>query len=199
MPRDTLNKTLIINYKKELNFEEGFEGQYAGMQTRIMEYSVLKQYRTPDSNNKYIKKQEYGIIFTSQMKKKFKGQTIIVSDQGIMNKFLNYKGLDRVTLESPEFEKMYEVFSDDQVEARYILTTVMLEYMVELKKLFKKIEYSFFNNEIWINISVNKNSFECSSFFRTVINKKRLEKTFKQLYLLFSIIKILRLDQDRLL
>ena len=140
-----------------------------------------------------------GIIFYAQMNKNFAGQTIVVKDKGLFNKLTRYKNLERAGLESPEFEKVFDVYTDNQVEARYILTTVMLEYMIELRQSFPKIEFSFFSSHVLVKIETLKNMFECSSFFRSAINRRRIEESFTELYLLFSIIATLRLNQNRML
>ena len=97
-----------------------------------------------------------GIIFYASKNKNFKGQTIIVKDKGFLNKPVSYNKLKRVGLESIEFEKSYEVFSDNQIEARYLLTTVALGYLIELKRKFDKVEISFFDNHVFINIKTKK-------------------------------------------
>jgi hypothetical protein len=160
---------------------------------------VSKQYI---ENNSHVflsknKKICSGIIFYSQMNKNFKGQTIIVKDKGFLNRFTIYKNLKRVGLEAVEFEKLFEVYSDDQIEARYLLTTVMLEYLMELRNKFKQFELSFFDNHVLINIITKRNMFECNSFFTSLINKKRIDKTIEELYLLFSIIDTLRINQEK--
>ena len=45
-------------------------------------------------------------------------------------------GLRKVGLEDPHFEKIFEVFGDDQVEARAILTPVFMEELVALETAY---------------------------------------------------------------
>lgn len=196
-----LKESRIMKKYDQLATDDGFAGNYDEIPVNITEYTRLA-YRRKRKNNVEMKVAEpcgHGIIFSAQMNKKFQGQTIVVKDKGVFNMLARYKGLTKVGLESPLFEKAYEVYSDNQIEARYILTTVMLEYMMEIKKIFPKTEFSFFNNQVQINIEMKDNFFECSSFFRSVINPKRTEKIFKQFYLLFSIVKTLHLNENRLL
>lgn len=184
-----------------LDTDDTFSGMYEDVAVNITEYTLKRQVKTKKENTiEYsYAKVGHGIIFQSQMNKKFEGQTIVVKDKGILNTFTRYNGFNRVGLESLEFEKAYEVFSDNQIEARYILTATMLEYMLLLKQSFADISYSFFDNEVLINIKIKENFFECSSFFSSVINKKRIDKIFTQFYQLFAIIKTLQLNQKKLL
>ena len=202
---DLLEKSLIVDMYNIMEADDGFRGIYKDVQIHLSEYSLYERNNNRDSgydakNSKHRvsnKKIHNGIIFYSQMNKNFKGQTIVVKDNGFLNRFKTYKNLNRVSLESIEFEKQFEVYSDDQIEARYLLTTAMLEYLVELKNNFKQVELSFFDNHVLINIKTKRNMFECNSFFTTLTNKKRIEKTLEELYLLFSIIDTLRITQNK--
>ena len=197
-----LNKSMIVDKHNIMRTEDGFSGVYKGVDVHLREYSLYEKQRVETSNYNDLSKIKNkkicrGIIFYAQMNKTFSGQTIIVKDSGIFNKFITYKNMKRVNLESVEFEKLFEVYSDDQIETRYILTTVMLEYLVELKNKFKSLSFSFFDNHVLINIKTNKNLFECNSFFTTLINKKRIYKTLEEMYILFSIIETLKINQDK--
>lgn len=199
---DALLKTSrIMPLYDQFETDDTFHGIYQNIAVNLAEYTLRKQVKTKNENTiRYTSvKTGHVLIFQSQMNKKFEGQTIVVKDKGLLNTFTHYKGLNRVGLESPDFERAYEVFSDNQIEARYILTALMLDHMLALKESFSNINYSFFNNQVLINIEVKENFFECSSFFTSVINKKRIDKIFDQLYRLFAIIEILQLNQKRLL
>lgn len=201
LPEEILSYSKIIKTHDSIKTDDCFEGTYEEIPIKITEYALYqKKYRHTREQTRVVNvKIGNGILFSAQMNKKFSGQTIILKDRGVFNSLVRFKNMQRVGIESPEFEKVYEVYSEDQIEARYLLTPVMLEYMLKVKEIYPDISFSFFNNEILINIEINKNLFECSSFFRTVINKKRIEQSFTELYWLFSIIKTLRLNQKHVL
>ena len=194
-------KSKIIKPYVQLKSDDCFEGIYEGIPVSITEFKRYEQETINKNDIQKIRmtKKEQGIIFLADMNKKFSGQTIVVKDKGFMNRFDKYKNLQRVGLESPEFEKAYEVYSDNQIEARYILTAVMLDYLVELKQIFPNVEASFFDEKILLKINIRDNFFECSSLFSSAVNKKRIKNIFKQFYILFSIVKILHLNQKPML
>ena len=105
-----------------------------------------------------------GIIVELSMNKSFSGKTVIKKDIGTVgNWFINKStSLKKVKLEDPNFEKMFEVYSDDQVEARYLLTVTFIERLKELVENFggKSIQCCFYNNKLlmMIPIKVLKNS-----------------------------------------
>ena len=140
-----------------------------------------------------------GVIVILSMNKKFKGQTVVKKDYGWLgNKFTRPSGLQRLRLEDPVFERKFEVYSDNQIEARYLLTTAFMERLLRLKQAFrgKKIECSFFDHQLMIAISTSENMFETSSFFHSAFDKKRMDRAFEQFCSVREIVDILKLNQQ---
>lgn len=194
-----INNSIIIPEYDKLYTDDNFYGFYKDVPVDIMEYKIMdKHIRIINQQRReVITKKGQGIIFYAKMNKNFNGKTIVTKDKGLLNILTHFNGLQKVGLESIEFEKAYEIYSDNQIEARYILTASMIQHMLELKNNFPKIEYSFFDKYVFINIKTKHNLFECSSFFTSIINSKRIEKNFRELYLLFSIIDVLKLSSQR--
>ena len=197
-----LIKNMTLSEKSDkIEIDDAFTGKYLDVPVEIIEYKKfnLREIRSQGMVREEYVKNGMALLFVAQMNKNFKGKTIVTKDRGILNKITKYKNLQRVSLEDVLFEKKYEIYSDDQIEARYILTTSMMERMIKLSEIFSKIEYNFFENKVYININTKKNLFECNSFFRTLINYKRIKKSFDELYLIFSIIKIIKLNEKQIL
>ena len=54
-----------------------------------------------------------------------------------------------VKLENPEFESEFAVYSDDQIESRYILSPSLMERILSFKKQTKKsIQLSFIDSRL---------------------------------------------------
>ena len=83
------------------------------------------------------------------MNKSFNGKTIVRKDIGLIGNWFRktFTSLENVKLEDPTFEKRFEVFSDDQIEARYLLTVTFMERLTQLAETFggKTIQCCFFN------------------------------------------------------
>ena len=73
-----------------------------------------------------------GLIIKIQMKKNFKGVTILGSSDNIRK----LKGFENVELESVDFMQNRKVYSTDQIEARYLLTTAFMERVQSVAKSF---------------------------------------------------------------
>lgn len=123
------------------------------------------------SQNSQQSKQSYffrGLFFYADFNKKLQGETFVGPDKA--EKLLGKKGQSLqeksskgqlVKLENSEFEKMYVVHSSDQTEARYILTPLMMEAMVSIRKKHPlDFHFSFVDQRVNCAIRFNKNLFE---------------------------------------
>ena len=137
----------------------------------------------------------------------------IFSDMFILNKILvavtslillyitlflwkDKKSFDNVTLEDPKFMKRFNVYSSDQVEARYLITTSFMQRFMDLKTSFgaRTIKCSFFNDNLMIAITTSKNLFEIGTLFRP-INKNSIKKFFNELESILNMIEYFKLDE----
>ncbi len=109
-----------------------------------------------------------GLFAHADFNKEIKGKTLVLPDvaERIFGKFgqklqkIGSKG-QLVKLENIEFEKYFVVYSDDQIEARYILTPRMMEAIVNIRnQLRKEIYISFIGSRVYLAISFTKNLFE---------------------------------------
>ena len=100
----------------------------------------------------------------------------------------------KVNLEEITFNKYWNILSDDQIEARYILTPVLMEKINEIKRLYKGkyIDFSFFENKMMIAIHTRKNMFETTSLFKPALEYDKVKEVVYQLYSIFSIIDTLK-------
>ena len=112
------------------------------------------------------------------------------------NWFINKStSLKKVKLEDPNFEKMFEVYSDDQVEARYLLTVTFIERLKELVENFggKSIQCCFYNNKLLMMIPIEKDLFETGSIYEAEDFIDDSKSLLKELSLIFNIIDTLKL------
>lgn len=130
-----------------------------------------------------------GLVVELEMNKKFNGHTFFL-DSSFNSKTIkiNRKKFESVVLESVGFMKKYNVFSTDQIEARYILTTALIDELEHLKFAFraKYIRGCFIDNKFILAIHTGKDMFAMGSDF-----KKSSLKTFQDLFdEIVSILKI---------
>lgn len=156
------------------------------------------QHREGSGKNEHWETIFQGLFFIADFNKNFSGRTYVWSEQDPQLNFLTrmFSGLEKVKLESPDFEKTFIVYSTDQVESRYILTPSCMERMVKLDKMLgsRGISFSFVNTNIHVAIP-GEELFEPSIFSPN--NSWHLGYYYQTVQLVFEIIDELKLN-DRL-
>ncbi len=131
-----------------------------------------------------------GFFFIADFQKDFHGQTVVYRNSWLKLNFRN----QRVKLENPEFEKKFDVYSTDQIEARYLLTPGMMEKLLELDRKFPgKITLSFYNSNVIIAIPDNTDHFE-ASIWSSQLRNNSLKQEYDTLSALIGIIDDLNLN-----
>ena len=196
-------QTRLIGFYDGREGDDYFEGVYKNVPIKVSEEKFTQRKLVYRNNKPHYENVEvfHGVLILLDMNKNFSGQTVVLQDKGFLNVFSkvsrDLKGLSNVKLEDSVFEKEFEVFASDQVEARYLLTTAFMERMLKLRAAYHadKIEFSFLNNQLFIALKTGKDMFEATSLFKTCLNKKLVEEAYLQIVSIFAIIDILSLDK----
>ncbi|MCI5221354.1 MAG: DUF3137 domain-containing protein [Candidatus Electrothrix sp. AR4] len=173
-----------------------------------MEFSEIHaQYKTETKDSKGNRRTQWhtifkGMFFLADFNKHFKGRTVVLPDNaerimGGLAKMFQSWNISRdqlVKLEDPEFEKFFVVYSDDQVEARYILSTSLMKRISDFKKKSnRKIYISFAGSKIYVAVSYSKSLFE-PRVFKTILDFKPIQEYFEDLILVVGLVEDLNLN-----
>ncbi len=143
-----------------------------------------------------------GLFFIADFNKNFNGKTIIIPDNSekFLGSFSHFfqsfssRG-ELIMMDNLEFEKEFIVYSDDQIEARYILSHSLMSSILEYKKILNKNIYiSFVNSNIYIAISFKEKLFE-PKIYKKVTNFDEIKFYFQILSLTTDIVKYLNLNR----
>lgn len=190
---------IVPDYEIEES-EDSICGNYDGVNIDLFEteLEVKKRSKSRDSYVSVFK----GIVIHLSMNKNFSGKTIVKRDGGAISNFLknNFASndLQNVKLEDPRFEKIFEVYSSDQVEARYLLTTSFMERLMELNNCYggEGVECSFHKDKLLVMIPVKRDLFEPGSIYQAEDFVDDAKSLLKEINLIFKIIDILKLNQN---
>lgn len=140
-----------------------------------------------------------GLCIKLDMNKNFKGHTILMEDK-LMHKS-PLPGLRHTELEDVNFEKKYDVFTDDEVEARYILTPTLMEKLTNIKMAFKckSIRCAFKEEKLYIAMKTSKDLFSLGSLRKPVTDTKQFATLCEQFISVLSLIDYLKLDKKAVL
>ena len=188
-----LKETFFLGYKNP-KLDDIIEGNYKGVPFTIID--------VPDkSDSKYPHK----IFLATKIKKNFNGQlTVFKKDRNLISQFNNMNFSQTVNLEDINFSKEYRVFAENQVEARYLLTTAFMERLLSYKKqktcdievIFSQ-KYQKFGN-LFFCVSGFQDMFELPDGDLKYISQN--PKFFYNILLdikdIMEIVNALKLDQD---
>lgn len=195
LDEDLLARSKLFGYYNRHYGDDSFSGEFDGVGIKIFE----EELRRVSGSGKHRTDIEIfdGIIVCLEMNKNFQGQTLVVRDRGIFNRLQSYDKMERVKLEDVVFEKEFEVYATNQIEARYLLTTAFMERILKLKAAYhaKRIEFSFFGKQLMIALYIRKNMFEICSLFKKATDRRMLDNAFEQFSSVLEIIEILKLNQ----
>ena len=115
---------------------------------------------------------------------------------GVKKKF-KVENLGEVKLEAPYFAEKYKVYSSDQIEARYLITTAFMERFKNIQTAFQTtdVKCSFYGESLMFAISTNKNLFEIGNLFTPINSPKQLEVFFNELISILALIDYFKLDE----
>jgi hypothetical protein len=137
-----------------------------------------------------------GLFFVADFNKHFRGKTFVLSnDAGAKLQALHKAKGQSVQLEDPDFKKLFVAYSNDQVEARYILSTTLMERLVNFRRKAKrKIQISFVDSLIYVAIAYDEDLFE-PKLFTSMLDLRPLQEYFEIMQLMLGIVDDLNLNQ----
>ena len=105
---------------------------------------------------------------------------------------------DKIELEDIKFSKRFNVYSKNQVEARYLVSPSFMERFLNLTTAFgtKKAKCAFFEDKIMIAIFTTKNLFETGNLFTSLRNNKNLQTFLEELSSIYRMIEYFKLDEN---
>ena len=143
-----------------------------------------------------------GLFLVADFNKSFKGKTVVLPDTaekflgsiGSMLQSWNITRGELIKMEDVAFEKEFVVYGDDQIEARYILSTSLMERILAYKKKSNRpIRFSFIGNKVHVAISYKKSLFE-PRLFRSLLSFKPIQEYFEDLSLAIDLVEDLNLN-----
>ncbi len=176
-------------------------GKHSGVPFQLCDLQVTRK-RNFSQENEAPDNVFEGQVFIAKFNKEFNGEVYIVaknldgkfSTKGDAGLHLDYLG-EKVKLEDPEFMKMFKVYAENQLEARYILSASMMQRIKDLAKTDPKGKFmiSFKNNRISVANNSHRNNFEVS-MFKSISKDKQIVQFYEELCNQLRIIDDLKLN-----
>lgn len=168
------------------SFEDKISGKAHGAEF-ILHEAHLERREGSGKNRKWVTKFR-GQLLRIQFNKKFLGRTVVLRDKGWLQR-KKKNDMKRVGLVDPAFEKTFEAYGTDQVEARYLLTPTFMQRLVDLENSVegKNIRFAFTGGQLLIAIETG-NRYEPGSMFEPLINPARTQNILDEIGAIFDVI-----------
>lgn len=169
-----------------VNFEDKMSGLAHGAEFETLECHMEKKVKTKNGH-RYVTVFR-GALMAIEFHREFLGKTVILRDKGFFNS--KKKGaLKRVGLVDPVFEKIFEAYSTDQVESRYLLTPDFMQKLVDIERSVdgKNIRFAFLEGLLLIAVET-PNRFEAGSMFTPLTDPTRTQKILNEIAAVYRLI-----------
>jgi hypothetical protein len=187
---------LLPGYDRE-NLEDHVRGQVDGVPFELAEAFLEKRVKRD-------KRDDYELVFRGLVAryafpKNFSARTIVRADRGPIFNSLGHAGVDgeRVHLEDPRFEERFEVFSGDQVEARYLLTPAFMERLLRLaSESDGAFQAAFDGGDLLLAIDGRRGYFSQPSAWKDIRQSDHIRAFVEDIAFIREIAEVLKLDAE---
>jgi hypothetical protein len=135
-------------------FDDWFHGARHACPFDLFEAHLEEEQRDKDGDTDWVTVFR-GQIIRMTFPKKFLGTTVVRRDAGIFSGLMGLGSkMERVGVADPTFEKTFDIWSTDQVEARYLVHPVLMQRLLDLERNFegKRLRCGFQDGEVVIAI-----------------------------------------------
>lgn len=154
--------------------EDTIEGIINDMVIKMAEVHTEEEYVDDEGHRSYttVFHGMFGIVKLSQF---IAGTIKIHSDKGLFGKI--FKGKNKVEMDSSEFEKYFDIYADNKIQAMQILTSDVMTEMIRFYEKYKiKYEMTIKQDTLYIR-------FKCGPMFEANLMKSSLDMdTLKRNY-----------------
>ncbi|SDC99737.1 DUF3137 domain-containing protein [Williamwhitmania taraxaci] len=201
LPLEDVQQTGLfdIKYTESLQGNDYFNGNYKGVKLQIGEISF--ESKDSKKGDNFFKP---STLIIAEFNKTINSETIIFDNEFYDNggtkkvdslQVISHYKNNSIALENPEFEAAFSTSSNDEIEARYLLSYSFMERLLNLKyQLDKcKINVAFSNNKVAI-LLYNKQIFE-PSLSKSVKEDRIFIRFQKETVTILKIVDALRLNE----
>lgn len=172
-------------------------GKIDGMAFQLVEAHLSRTTRTKKGSTKTLV--FHGVLLSADFLKPFEGRTLIKTDQGAISHFLQdiFGDGSAVRLEDPAFEAQFDVYSNDQIEARRLLTPAFMERLLTLRRrMDAPVRGAFYRQKFWLAVDGRRDYFPAYSAWEDVRKPEQAIALIRDISLISDIVRVLRLGSE---
>ena len=188
--KDKIFKLHLFDSFSSCFFGKRYTGKYKLLDVDITEINL----KSSEGKRKNVQTVFNGVLITVPNKKRYQnaGYTLVKPHSTI-----NFNNNQRIQIEDEEFNKYYDVYSNDRLEAIYMLNKSFIKRMINLakKEMVKNISICFEQGNIYIAIAFDEDLFEIP-FSQPATKIENYKSVVTKIIILLKIIDSLNLDKQ---
>lgn len=186
-----IEKSCLFQPYNRTSYDDMFKGNYKEVDFEIIEASFQKE--TDSGENRSTVRIFDGAIIKIAMNKNFKCHTIIRPHY----LFCNARHLKRTVLEDVVFEKKYDVYTDNEIEARYLITTAFMERLNNIQKIFNvtTVGCAFYKGDLYIAVYTSKDLFKLFDIEKPLNDYQQFMIFFNEILSIYKCIDYFKLSE----
>lgn len=167
-------------------FEDLIEGDRAESHFSLVECKLTEEQGS--GKNRRTVTVFQGLLFHIEYPQPFLGRTMIAR-QGWWRGIFRDKSLQKVDLAAKELEDSFTIYSNDQVEARFLLTPDRMERLIALERHFKggKLRGIFEGDHLTLALEAD-DQFEAGSIWKPLVDPDRYISALTEIGLVCDVI-----------
>lgn len=171
------------------DYDDIFIGSYKDVNIEIIE----SKYRIDCGKHQRIVFK--GVIVKLNMNKPFASHTVVKPNS--LTHTSPSSGLCHTVLEDVEFNKKFDVYTNDEIDARYLITPSFMERLKKIKTTFKanNVSCAFFGDLLIIALSIDKDLFSICSLIRKIDDSKQYFQMYEEILSIVKLIDHFKLNQ----
>ena len=136
-----------------------------------------------------------GLIIMFQLEKDYPADTVLYGKKYTLFNSAPKDSWERVTLEDPDFNKQYYVYSENQIAVRRLLKPAFMECLKEIETVYKTpANILFEKNNIMLTLNTRRDMFEFIDINKNMAREEPFIEFYDQISALIKLKNILKLD-----
>ena len=191
----------LYRISQSKNDDDIIIGTYKDIPVELIESKLTHVERVGTGNSTMTFTDFKGLIFKCKLNKNFNCRV-----SAGWRAYSSDKEMEIVKLEDTEFNKRFPVYSNNQVEARYLITPSFIERIKNIENVFPityAVNFAFYEGYFYLFINyysgaddIDYNLFEVGEIKKTIINKKNFLIVYNQLKSIFLLVDYFKLNEN---
>lgn len=201
---DSIHTSRLFDFTiNKIRGEDKFSGMLGLTEFQLSELTLIQVQTRTNSKGRTTRRNVTmfdGILFIADFHKEFEGVTLLKSANifntgtigGLLSPLRSLFSIlsaeKSIDLENEDFNNAFDVQTTDDIKARYILSSSMMERLLKFKSNHRqKIEISFVHSRMYVALSSGRNYFEPKLF--EAIDKKQAKIIYDDLNFFFGMVE----------